>query len=952
MFKTIRRIIGVLFIAAALILTAIPAQKLEAASYAKEEFLMDNDTLSKYTGTDTSVSVSDDVKYIGEEAFASNQYIENVKLGKNVKEIRHGAFANCTYLSKMMLPDSVEKIESAAFSSCTGLMNVTLGKNVETIEPAAFAGCSNLTSVSIPKGNGNFITESGTLYDNKKEHIYTYLNGNGYDTYKMPNSVKNIDMYSFWGNEDLRDVYLSGNLESIPGYAFSNCKNLAYIQIPYSVNSIDAKAFENCVSLREVTIPPSVTYINPTAFDGCTNLTIIAQPGSAADTFNNSFDRSDIAASEIQDAKQLVKNVGKGTSGYVSNVSDGNGSTASAVGSYVTSDGLINAQNDPSNVEWMPSVNSLSSPEDSSVLGKTIVVSGNAVFFINREMTVRELDASDITPVPAADGSVTQEDGGTVIYDSGKGGYLPKYTEANGRIACMAYYADRELEELQLPTSVNAIGRFAFARSNARKITIPEGVTDIGYGAFYHCDNLSEINVPSSVKNIEAYAFDNTAFLNNFKSDVSNPFLILGDGLLVAYSGNEANAVIPEGVKKVCPGCFSYNTSIESVYLPNSLNEIGSDAFRECSNLTTVSGGKNVEKIDDRAFMGCPIGTFYVGGKVKSMGLRSVDFSGTSKTDSSKTVVFEGNSLPAISYDSSSSRLSNIDYRKDVLYNCLFAIVDDSINDYTNTVLDGNRLGFSGLVLSIEKDENGAETGNAVVKANYIFSDEVIESLPDYVSVKGTNYKIKDADKLQAVERIREEGRSAKEVYTLHNGQEDDGYSAYFSEEEFTGILRINDSEAAKSALNAAYSELFGNETVDMQAYDISLSDPADTVQIDRFGKSILYITIPVDIKAKKYHVVTLDEDGQLEELNAGYDENGKCLTIQAQHLSYIGIYGIDDENITLNMKDGRLVKNYRLDASPETGDHTASIKVVGCIALLSVGILLLLIKPKKRQRV
>lgn len=959
MGSRVRKLIGIGLILVSVLVTGLPIGA-TYASNAKEDFLRDNDTLSEYTGTATTVSVPDDIKVIGEKAFEGNQYIEQVKLGNNVKSIMHGAFANCTSIMSIKLPDSLEYIDSAAFSGCTNLTAITLGKKTADIGPAAFAGCKQLVSVSIPKQNPNFRYESGALYDNRTEHLYAYLNGNSYDTYYMPNTVKNISQYSFWGNEDLLDVYLSSALEKIPGNAFANCKNMQYIQIPYSVNSIDAKAFANCISLKDVVIPASVKYIDPTAFDGCINLNIIADEGTAAYDFFKNFDRSDVAVSELGDSIIPVPANKTNTSDYISNVNlYGDG------GKSVNSNGLIDASTDPSNVEWMPSVNALNIQDDSSVLGKTIVVGGKAVFFINRDMAVKSIsnnpdNAGDVI-LPESDSTGTDEDldsvsfetpnsetegDSSVIYDSSKGGYLPKYTVVDNRIAAQAYYAQKLDTDYSIPAGTEQIGRFSYARTNIETLHIPQGVKSIGYGAFYHCDNLKEVEIPSSVERIDGYAFDNTLFLNNFKNgNNSEEFLIVGDGILLAYGGNSAIVGIPEGVKTIGAACFKDNRIITAVNLPNSLTCIDSDAFRNCQGLKVVTGGDNVEHIGDRAFMGCPIDNCTIGSSVSEIGLGAYDFSSTDKSDESKVIRFMGKDLPKVVYDDTSSRLSNEDYRRDTLCNCLFAVVDDDVTDFEDTVLDNDNYGFSGLIVNLEKDEQGQETGYAIVRDNYIFSDEVMAQLPDRFIIEGNNYLIKDYDKLKADGIKPNDSTRTKEVNVLHNNNVSKNYSAHFSENEKVGTLYINESPKAAQTLNKAYASLFGGDIVNMTGYDITLKDMTETVDINRFGQSVLYITVPIPYDAKTYHVVTLDEYGQLEELKCSVDKDNNSLTFETGHASLFGVYGIEEDNLVLNIKDGQLVKNYKLDESPETGDKSIPIKYILALALLASGCAILIFR-------
>lgn len=125
------------------------------------------------------------------------------------------------------------------------------------------------------------------------------------------------------------------------------------------------------------------------------------------------------------------------------------------------------------------------------------------------------------------------------------------------QLSAWDFYRMSTLMSYKIPEGVTEINRFAFARSGLREIVIPEGVTDIRYAAFYHCDNLEKVTIPSTVTNIEQYAFSHTPWLRNFYENSEEDFLIVGDGILLAYKGNEADVEIPEGVKVIASDAFS-----------------------------------------------------------------------------------------------------------------------------------------------------------------------------------------------------------------------------------------------------------------------------------------------------------------------------------------------------------------------------------------------------------
>lgn len=79
---------------------------------------------------------------------------------------------------------------------------------------------------------------------------------------------------------------------------------------------------------------------------------------------------------------------------------------------------------------------------------------------------------------------------------------------------------------------VTSIGYLCFENSYIRSITIPEGVTNIGFDAFYNCTALENIIIPASVTNIGSRAFDDTPWLKNQQN--KNPLVIVNNILVTA----------------------------------------------------------------------------------------------------------------------------------------------------------------------------------------------------------------------------------------------------------------------------------------------------------------------------------------------------------------------------------------------------------------------------------
>ena len=83
-------------------------------------------------------------------------------------------------------------------------------------------------------------------------------------------------------------------------------------------------------------------------------------------------------------------------------------------------------------------------------------------------------------------------------------------------IGSYAFYGCESLMEITIPTSMKSIGQAAFRGCKSlTEITIPAGVTSIGDRAFSGCSSLTEITIPASVTGIGWAAFSRCSDLTS-----------------------------------------------------------------------------------------------------------------------------------------------------------------------------------------------------------------------------------------------------------------------------------------------------------------------------------------------------------------------------------------------------------------------------------------------------
>lgn len=132
------------------------------------------------------------------------------------------------------------------------------------------------------------------------------------------------------------------------------------------------------------------------------------------------------------------------------------------------------------------------------------------------------------------------------------------------------------LENIVLPESLKSIGVAAFQGCDITNITIPASVASIGWGSFYQCHYLTDISVSPENNN---YSSQDGVLFNKDKTK------------LIRYPAGKIQEkyVIPNGVKSFDNDTFNNCYRLESITIPDSLLNIITDGpFLFCDNLTEI----------------------------------------------------------------------------------------------------------------------------------------------------------------------------------------------------------------------------------------------------------------------------------------------------------------------------------------------------------------------------
>lgn len=142
-------------------------------------------------------------------------------------------------------------------------------------------------------------------------------------------------------------------------------------------------------------------------------------------------------------------------------------------------------------------------------------------------------------------------------------------------IGSYAFYGT-SLKSIDL-AGCTSIGISAFENSKLTRVTIPDTVVEVGANSFRWCNDLTEVILECDITSIPS------SFL-------------YGDAAVTSI-------VLPASVTSIGSNAFN-GTGLTSINL-SGVSELGEYAFRDCTNLSSVTFSNNISEIPKEAFNGC-----------------------------------------------------------------------------------------------------------------------------------------------------------------------------------------------------------------------------------------------------------------------------------------------------------------------------------------------------------
>lgn len=529
--------------------------------------------------------------------------IKEVEIKEGVTNVGSYAFSGCSNLKKVVLADSVKNIGNYAFRYCSGITEIRLPVDYQ-YQAYSFDKCTGVQKIQYGYGAEGVMPNRNDSYDSNYyvRNSLEFMCGESLQTVIFEEGITNIGNYAFFGAESLQNVYFPESMTEIGSYSF-RYSGVEKLELPEGLISIGSSAFWNS-QLTEIELPDSMQSIGYEAFARCYDLTEVVIPDSLS---------SGIGRYAFYNCTALTKVTVPVDYQLCTQSSFYGCSSVDTIHYTPGATGIMTDRSSSSSYEqyYRNSLEYICRNSLKSVtFDEGITRIGNYAFYENSTVTTPVLKYVELP-------STLESIGWYAFYHTD----LTSIELPEGLISIeyRAFYGS-DFTEIQFPDSLTTIGYQAFACCyNLTELEIPDHLcAGLGDGAFYNCSGLRRITVPVDYKLYSGGIFTGCYAVEEIhytpgdtgvmpdRSSSSSYDAYYRNTLEYACRNSLKTVIFDAGITRIGDYAFYENSTVatpllERVVLPSTLESIGWSAFY-CTDLTSIVFPASLESIEYRAF--------------------------------------------------------------------------------------------------------------------------------------------------------------------------------------------------------------------------------------------------------------------------------------------------------------------------------------------------------------
>ena len=138
-----------------------------------------------------------------------------------------------------------------------------------TITKVDIAKIENLQDVVVDKGNTEFSSEEGVLFNKQKTVLLSFPRGRDIKEYVIPDGVQQIAEEAFCNQTHIEEILFPDSTLEIAKRAFANCCSLREVYLGKNIKKIGIESFAY-TAIERFVLPPNARFVQQHTWDGKT----------------------------------------------------------------------------------------------------------------------------------------------------------------------------------------------------------------------------------------------------------------------------------------------------------------------------------------------------------------------------------------------------------------------------------------------------------------------------------------------------------------------------------------------------------------------------------------------------------------------------------------------------------------------------------------------------------